>query len=766
MQVIKRNGKKEPVSFDKIAERIQKLRSMDPASGTLAGADPMLVTQRVVAGMVDGMTTSDIDEFAAETSAYMSTMHSDYGVLAGRISVSNLHKNTDSSFSETVRKLFESNSTVSESFWEIVKENAEILDKTIDHTRDYGYDYFGFKTLVRSYLLKIDTRVVERPQYAIMRTAVGIHGRDVPAVIETYNLMSRRVFTHATPTLFNAGTRMPQMSSCFLLKIKEDSIEGIFSTLQQCALISKSAGGIGINVHDVRSAGTQIGGTNGQSNGIVPMLRVFDTTARYVDQGGGKRKGSIAVYLEPWHADIFDFLPMKRNQGKEELKARDLFYAMWIPDLFMRRVEADKEWTLFCPNKAPGLADVYGKEFDELYERYESQGLGNRSVSARDLWKEIMVTQIETGTPYVMFKDACNSKSNQKNLGTTRCSNLCTEIVQYTSKDEVAVCNLASISLPAFLGEDFDHQELHRVCGVIVRNLNRIIDANWYPVPEARRSNERHRPIGVGVQGLADLFAAKGYPFDSEEARALNVSIFETILHGCLQASVELAEIDGPYETFPGSPASQGILQFDMWPGTKPSSRWDWDTLRQRIVTSGLRNSLLTTVMPTASTAQILGNNESIEAFTSNLYARKTLAGDFFVVNKWLVRDLEKVGLWDAKMRESIMRRDGSIQGIPGIPDKLKAVYRTVWEIPQRHIVEMAAARGPYIDQSQSLNIHMVDAAPAKVSSMHFAVWKSGLKGTYYLRTQTKTKPIAFTIPQEQEVQKPQEEEECTMCSS
>jgi ribonucleoside-diphosphate reductase alpha chain len=750
MYVIKRDGKKESVKFDKITARIQKL-----CYGLSHHVQPVIVAQKVIEGIYDGVTTSELDNLAAETAATMAVRHPDYALLASRIAVSNLHKNTRKSFSETMRALYNyvdektgrKAQLIADDVMQVIDDHADLLDSTIIYDRDFGYDYFGFKTLEKSYLLKINGKVVERPQHMIMRVAVGIHKNDIDSVIETYNLMSERWFTHATPTLFNAGTPKPQLSSCFLLTMKSDSIDGIYETLHQCAKISQSAGGIGLSIHHVRATGSYIRGTNGTSNGIIPMLRVFNDTARYVDQGGGKRKGSFAIYLEPWHADIFEFLDLKKNHGKEELRARDLFYALWIPDLFMKRVEAEGQWSLFCPNEAPGLADCYGTEFEMLYTRYEQEGKARKTIPARELWAAIIESQIETGTPYMLYKDACNEKSNQKNLGTIKSSNLCTEIVEYTAADEVAVCNLASIALPRFvINGKFDHQKLFEITYVVTKNLNKIIDINYYPVPEAKKSNLRHRPIGIGVQGLADAFILLRLPFDSEEARILNREIFETIYYAALTASKDLAKKDGCYETFQGSPASQGILQFDMWNVT-PSDRWEWDILKEEIKKYGLRNSLLVAPMPTASTSQILGNNECFEPYTSNIYTRRVLSGEFVVVNKHLLKDLVEAGLWNDKIKNKLIAANGSIQNIDEIPDDLKALYKTVWEIKQRVIIDMAADRGAFIDQSQSLNLFISDPNYAKLSSMHFYAWKKGLKtGMYYLRTKAATDAIKFTV--------------------
>jgi ribonucleoside-diphosphate reductase alpha chain len=711
---------------------------------------------RVIEGVYDGVTTTELDNLAAEVAATNAVTHPDYAQLASRIAVSNLHKATKKSFTETMQDLHEyvdpitgeNASLIAGDVWEIIQKNSELLDSSIIYDRDFNYDFFGFKTLERSYLLKIEGKIAERPQQMLMRVAVGIHKDDMESAIETYNMMSEGWFTHATPTLFNAGTPKPQMSSCFLLTMKEDSISGIYDTLKQCAKISQNAGGIGLAIHDVRATGSYIKGTNGTSNGIVPMLRVFNDTARYVDQGGGKRKGSFAIYIEPWHADVFDFLELRKNHGKEEQRARDLFYALWTPDLFMKRVEENGDWTLMCPNECPGLTDSWGEEFETLYTKYEAEGKGRKTIKAQDLWFKILESQIETGTPYMLYKDAANGKSNQQNLGTIRSSNLCTEIIEYTAPDEVAVCNLASIAVPKFVKEDrtFDHDKLFEVTYRVTRNLNRVIDRNYYPIPEARNSNMRHRPIGLGVQGLADAFILMRFPFDSEEARQLNKDVFETIYYAACTASKDMAKEDGAYETFEGSPASQGKLQFDMW-GVTPSDRWEWDILKDEIKEHGMRNSLLMAPMPTASTAQILGNNECFEPYTSNIYTRRTLSGEFIVVNKHLLRDLTKLGLWDDDMKNRLIAANGSVQNIPEIPENLKVLYRTAWEIPQRAILDMAADRGAYICQSQSLNVFMENVNNSKLTSMHFYAWKKGLKtGMYYLRTKAATDAIKFTV--------------------
>jgi ribonucleoside-diphosphate reductase alpha chain len=751
MYVIKRDGNRESVKFDKITARIQKLcYSLEPSH-----VNPIAVAMKVIEGIYPGVSTQELDNLAAEIAASLTTTHPDYALLASRIAVSNLHKSTEKSFSKTMKALYEyvdpktgkQAPLIATDVAEIIQANAQILDSTIIYDRDFGFDYFGFKTLERSYLLKLYGKVVERPQHMIMRVAVGIHKEDIDAAIETYNLMSERWFTHATPTLFNAGTPKPQMSSCFLLTMKDDSIDGIYDTLKQCAKISQSAGGIGLSIHNVRATGSYIRGTNGTSNGIIPMLRVFNDTARYVDQGGGKRKGSFAVYLEPWHADIFEFLDLRKNNGKEELRARDLFTAMWIPDLFMQRVKENGEWSLFCPNECPGLADTWGAEFEALYAQYENGGKARRTIKAQELWFAILDSQIETGNPYILYKDACNRKSNQQNLGTIKSSNLCTEIVEYTAPDEVAVCNLASLALPRFVeGGQFDHQRLFEVTYVVTKNLNKIIDRNYYPVAEARNSNLRHRPIGIGVQGLADVFVLLRMAYDSEEAAQLNKEIFETIYYASLTASKDIAKLNGPYETYAGSPVSKGILQFDMW-GITPTSRWEWDILRDEIKQYGIRNSLLLAPMPTASTSQILGNNECFEPFTSNVYKRGTLSGEFVIVNKYLLKDLVQLGLWNDQMKNRIIAANGSVQNIDEIPQNIKDLYKTVWEIKQKALIDMAADRGAYICQSQSLNLFIQDANFGKLTSMHFYAWEKGLKtGMYYLRTKSAADPIKFTV--------------------
>ena len=765
MFVAKRDGRKEPIMFDKITARIRKLNyGLNPL------VDPVRVAMRVIEGLYDGVTTSELDNLAAEIAATMTTTHPDYAKLAARISVSNLHKNTKKSFSETMEDLYtyvnprtgKKAPLLSDEVYNIIKKNADKLDSSIIYNRDFGYDFFGFKTLERSYLLKLNGQIVERPQHMLMRVSIGIHLNDIESALETYELMSKRYFTHATPTLFNSGTPKPQMSSCFLLAMKDDSIDGIYDTLKQTAKISQSAGGIGLSIHNVRATGSYIAGTNGTSNGIVPMLRVFNDTARYVDQGGGKRKGSFAVYVEPWHADIFDFLELKKNHGKEEMRARDLFYAMWTPDLFMKRVEQNAEWTLMCPNECPDLYNVHGDEFDKLYLKYESEGRGRKTIKARDLWEKILESQIETGTPYMLYKDSANRKSNQKNLGTIRSSNLCTEILEYTSADEIAVCNLASIALPMFVKDgEFDHQSLFDVTVRVTKNLNRVIDRNYYPVKEAENSNFRHRPIGLGVQGLADTFIMLRLPFTSEKAKELNQEIFETLYFAAVTASAEEAKKDGPYETYKGSPMSKGEFQHNLW-GIKDeelSGRWDWLALRKTVKKQGVRNSLLVAPMPTASTSQILGNNECFEPYTSNIYTRRVLSGEFIVVNKHLLEDLVDKGLWNEDMKQELMRNNGSIQNIDGIPDDIKELYRTVWEMSMKDIIDMSRHRGYFIDQSQSLNLFMEGATMAKLTSMHFYGWKSGLKtGMYYLRTKSAVDAIKFTLDNKAKAKVPEME--------
>jgi ribonucleoside-diphosphate reductase alpha chain len=750
MFVVKRDGRKESVKFDKITARIEKL------CYGFNLVDPIDVAKKVIEGLFDGVTTSELDNLAAETAASLTTKHPDYALLASRIAVSNLHKNTTKSFSETMKRMYEyvdkktgkNAALLADDVYEIIMANADILDSSIIYDRDFGFDYFGFKTLEKSYLLKIDGKIAERPQHLFMRVSVGIHKEDIDSAIKTYNLMSERWFTHATPTLFNAGTPKPQMSSCFLLTMKDDSIEGIYDTLKQTAKISQSAGGIGLSIHNVRATGSYISGTNGTSNGIIPMLKVFNDTARYVDQGGGKRKGAFAIYLEPWHADIFEFLDLRKNHGKEEMRARDLFYALWVSDLFMRRVEANEEWTLFCPHEAPGLADCHGKEFEELYERYEKEGRGRKTIKAQELWFAVLDAQVETGTPYLLYKDAANAKSNQQNLGTIKSSNLCTEIMEYTSDKEVAVCNLASLALPRYvINGEFDHAKLYEVTYQATLNLNKIIDNNYYPIEEARYSNLRHRPIGLGVQGLADAFILLRLPFESDEAKQLNKDIFETIYFAAMTASKDLAIKDGAYETFKGSPLSKGKFQFDLWDVKPESGRWDWENLRLDVMNHGVRNSLLVAPMPTASTSQILGNNECFEPYTSNIYTRRVLSGEFIIVNKHLLRDLVNRGVWNTNMKDRIITANGSIQDIAEIPQDIKDIYKTVWEIKMRNIIDMAADRGAYICQSQSLNLFINSPNASKLTSMHFYAWKKGLKtGMYYLRTQAASQAVKFTV--------------------
>lgn len=762
MQVIKRNGTKETVNFSKITARIKKLcYEIDKT------IDANKIAQKVIEGVKDGITTYEIDNLAAEQCAMMATIHPDYSILASRIAITNLHKNTYKHFSTVMKHLYEyvdgngkEAPLISDDVYKIIEKNATQLDSAIIYDRDFNLDFFGYKTLERAYLLKINGKIAERPQHMFMRVAIGIHGKDIEAALETYHLLSEGWFTHATPTLFNAGTVKPQLSSCFLIAMKSDSISGIYDTLKTCAEISKHAGGIGINIHNIRAAGSYIRGTNGISNGLVPMLKVFNETARYVDQGGGRRKGSIAVYLEPWHSDIIDFLELKKPNGKEELRARDLFLALWIPDLFMKRVETDGIWSLMCPDECPGLAEVYGEEFEKLYTKYEEEGKFKRQVKARDIWERIISSQIETGTPYMLYKDACNAKSNQKNLGTIKSSNLCTEIIEYTSPTEVAVCNLASVALPKFvINGQFDYQKLFEVTQAITKNLNKVIDVNFYPVKEAEFSNKKHRPIGIGVQGLADVFFKLHIAFDSEEAKKINKEIFETIYFGALTASKDLAKRDGAYESYKGSPVSQNILQFDMW-GVAPSTRWDWNKLREGIKKYGIRNSLLLAPMPTASTSQILGNTECIEPITSNLYNRRVLSGEYIVVNKYLLKDLIELKLWNDNLRQQLIANNGSVQ-LLNIPENLKTVYRTIWEIPQKSLIDMSADRGAFICQSQSLNLFVDNPTFAKLTSMHFYAWSKGLKtGVYYTRIKSARNPIKFSL----EAKVPQVEQPVLSC--
>ena len=749
MRVIKRSGRIEDMKFDNVTNRIKNL-----TYGLSDKCDSTKVAQQVFSSLYDNITTQEIDTLSAEICVGMITSDPDYETLATRIVASNIQKVCPSNFHLAMRKLHKANIITDE-----VVEVAHKVKGNIDPDRDFEFGYFGLKTMEKSYLQRLDGKLVETPQYMFMRVSIGIHGTDIPSVLETYDKMSQGYFIHATPTLFNAGTPRPQMSSCFLIAGKEDSIDGIYGTLTECAQISKWAGGIGMHIHNIRGNKSRIRGTNGQSDGIIPMLRVFNATARYVNQAG-RRKGSIAVYLEPWHADIMDFLELRLNQGDEEARCRDLFSALWIPDLFMKRVEEGGNWSLFCPDKAPGLSDCYGEEFEALYTKYEEEGRANSTVPAADVWKAILKSQTETGTPYMLYKDACNSKSNQKNLGVIKSSNLCTEIIEYTDKDETSVCNLASIALPKYVNKEtrsFDYEKLHEATKIVTKNLNRVIDRNFYPVETARRSNMKHRPIGLGVQGLADVFILCGLPFDCEESRLMNAHIFETMYHAALEASSELAEVEGSYESFGDSPASKGILQPDMWEGdTKFSGRYDWDGMRERVKTKGLRNSLLMAPMPTASTAQILGNNECFEPYTTNIYLRRTLAGEFVVVNKHLVEDLKKVGLWSKDMKDLMVKAGGSVQNIVDIPDNIKNLYKTVWEISQKCIIDMAADRGRFIDQSQSMNLFMESPTMSKLSSMHMYAWKSGLKtGMYYLRSKAKARPIQFSL-----------EPDCVACSA
>ena len=749
MRVIKRSGRIEDMKFDNVTNRIKNL-----TYGLSENCDSSKVAQQVFSSMYDMISAQEIDTLSAEICIGMITSDPDYEILATRIVASNIQKVCPNNFHLAMRKLLKAGIITEE-----VSEVAFKVKDSIKTDRDFDFGYFGIKTLEKSYLQRVDGRLVETPQYMFMRVAIGIHGKDIPAVIETYDKMSQGMFIHATPTLFNAGTPRPQMSSCFLIASKEDSINGIYGTLTECAQISKWAGGIGMHIHAIRANKAKIRGTNGQSDGIIPMLRVFNATARYVNQAG-RRKGSIAVYIEPWHADIMEFLELRLNQGDEEARCRDLFSALWIPDLFMKRVEENGNWSLFCPDKAKGLSDVYGEEFETLYTKYEEEGLATATVPAADVWKAILKSQTETGTPYMLYKDSCNRKSNQKNLGTIKSSNLCTEIIEYTDADETSVCNLASIALPKYVNKElktFDFDKLHEVTKVVTRNLNRVIDRNFYPVETAKRSNMRHRPIGLGVQGLADVFIMCGLPFDCDDSRTLNAHIFETIYHAALEASSELAETDGSYETFEGSPASQGILQPDMWEGkTKFSGRYDWDAMRERVKTKGLRNSLLLAPMPTASTAQILGNNECFEPYTTNIYLRRTLAGEFVVVNNHLVNALKERGLWSKEMKDLMVKAGGSVQNITDIPDDIKSLYKTVWEISQKVIIDMAADRNRFIDQSQSMNLFMESPTMSKLSSMHMYAWKSGLKtGMYYLRSKAKARPIQFSL-----------EPECVACSA
>jgi ribonucleoside-diphosphate reductase alpha chain len=753
MQVRRSNGTLEAARFDRITEKVTRLsEGLDRKF-----IDPDLITKKTIEGFYDGITTRELDELTAEIAASMATVHPDYALLAGRILVARLYQETPAKFSLAMAELYDyvdqatgqPAGMIAEDVYRIVQENAEILDAAIDQKADFDYDYFGFKTLEKSYLLRKNGKVIERPQYLLMRVAVGIHKENLEKVLETYRLLADRYYTHASPTLFNAGTRRPQMSSCFLVAMKDDSLDAIYETLKECALISKSGAGLGLHIHNIRSKGTYIKGTNGRSNGIIPMLRVYNETARYVDQGGGKRKGAFAVYLEPWHAEIFEFLDLRKNHGKEEMRARDIFTALWIPDLFMRRVKENGQWPLFSPNEVPGLADSHSEQFEELFLRYEAEGKARRVVSAQELWFAILQSQIETGTPFIMYKDSANRKSNQQNLGTIKSSNLCTEIVEYSSPDETAVCNLASIALPRFLeNARFDHQKLFEVTCKIVESMNRVIDGNYYPTEPTRNSNLKHRPIGLGVQGLADLLIMLRYPFESDAARKLNREIFETIYYAAMKASVDLARKEGPYESFPGSPLSRGKFQFDFW-GVQPSGRWDFEALRREVMQYGARNSLLLAPMPTASTSQILGNNECFEPYTSNIYSRRTLSGEFVVVNKHLIRDLIALGLWNEEMKQRIILADGSVQGVEEIPADLREIYKTAWEMKMRNIIDMAADRGAFICQSQSLNMFVAEPNFAKLSSMHFYAWEKGLKtGMYYLRTRAAAAAQKFTVQQ------------------
>jgi len=756
MQIVKRDGRREPIDFDRMVDFVSRYAYQLDTDYI----NPNQVAKRAFEGAFDGITIVDLIQLTVETAASMTSKHPDYGLLAGRLAVSELHVNTSDSFSNTVEKMYyyknpktgENAPMISREIYDIVKKNAIDLDNSIDYSKDYSYDYFGYKTLERTYLLKIDGKSVERPQHLLMRVALGIHKNDLNSAKTTYKLMSEKWFTHASPTLFNAGTPKPQLSSCFLLTMQDDSINGIYDTLKQCALISQSGGGIGLSIHDIRAKGSYIKGTNGTSNGIVPMLRVFNDTARYVDQGGGKRKGAFAMYIEPWHGDIFEFLDLKKNHGKEEMRARDLFLAVWMPDMFMQRVEDDGDWPLFDPHECPGLSDSHSEEFNKLFLKYEKEGRALRTVKAQDLWFAILDSQIETGTPYILYKDAANSKSNQQNLGTIKSSNLCAEILEYTSKDEVAVCNLASIALNMFVNEEertYDFNKLYEVAYQVTINLDKVVDVNYYPIPEARNSNMRHRPVGLGVQGLADTFIMMRQSFESDEAKQLNKDIFETIYFAAVTASKDIAKREGAYETFKGSPMSKGQFQFDMWNVT-PSTRWNWEALRGEVVEHGVRNSLLTALMPTASTSQILGNNECIEPYTSNMYTRRVLSGEFVLVNKHLVKDLIRRDLWNDDMRNKIIASNGSVAHIPEVPADIKELYKTVWEIKQKRILELAADRGSYVDQTQSMNVFMEDANFAKLTSMHFYAWKSGLKtGIYYLRTKAAADPIKFTVDQQ-----------------
>lgn len=791
MHVLKRNGSHEQLSFDKISKRLKAL-----CAEAKIKINTSALVMKVIDQIFDKIETTKIDELTAEQCASQNTTNPDYGTLAAYVSVSNLQKNTKNTFFSKMKDLYEfkdihgvHSPLISETFLNTVKKYKKRIEETIDYNRDYLIDYFGFKTLERAYLFRINKKIVERPQDMWMRVSIGIHGDDIDLALETYNYMSQKYFTHATPTLFNSGTPRPQLSSCYLIAMEDDSIDGIYNTLKDCANISKYAGGIGLHIHNVRASGTHIRGTNGTSNGIVPMLRVFNNTARYVDQGGGKRNGSFAIYLEPWHADIWDFLEMRKNHGDEEMKARDLFYALWVPDLFMKRVHADGEWSLMCPDECPGLSDVYGDKFEELYVKYENENKQKRTIKARELWFHILDSQMETGTPYLLYKDACNNKSNHKNLGTIKSSNLCTEIIEYSNRNETAVCNLASISLPAFVNIDtktVNHEELHKVSRILTNNLNKIIDVNYYPTEKTDNSNKLHRPIGIGVQGLADMFFGLDIPFHSEEAKKINKEVFETIYHGALEESCNISQnrkqhyesivpcpfqlteeenklpskYIGAYSSFVGSPMSEGTLQFDMW-NVEPSARYNWDIIRTRILEHGVRNSLLLAPMPTASTSQILGNNECFEPITSNIYSRNTLAGEFIIANKHLMKDLISLNMWNEEVKNNIIANKGSIQQITTIPQHIRDKYKIVWEIPMKHIIDMAADRGAFICQSQSLNLWQEDPTYNSLTNMHFYGWKKGLKtGIYYLRRKAKHQAQQFTIGPENK-----EDEPCEMCS-
>jgi len=776
MRVTKRNGELETIEFDKILKRVK-------TAGHEVGIkiNYTALVMKVIDQIYDTISTVKIDELSAEQCASMSSVHPDYNILAGRIIISNHHKNTSNSFSSVMIQLHDyldkhqkPSPLISEELYQIVLANRDELDRLCDYSRDFLIDYFGFKTLERAYLMKINKQIVERPQHMWLRVALGIHGNNLEKVKNTYELMSQKYFTHATPTLFNAGTPRPQLSSCFLISMESDSVDGIYNTLKDCASISKWAGGIGLHIHNVRASGSHIRGTNGNSNGIVPMLRVFNNTAKYIDQGGGRRNGSFAIYLEPWHADIEMFLQMRKNHGDEELKARDLFYALWVPDLFMERVKTNGKWTLMCPDECPGLSDVYGEEFVALYTKYENENAGRNTVNARDLWFQILDAQMETGTPYLLYKDAVNRKSNQKNVGVIKSSNLCTEICEYSDENETAVCNLASIALPTFVDmtvdpPTLDYVKLHEVTKTVTENLNRIIDVNYYPTEKTRKSNMRHRPIGIGIQGLADVFMMLDLPFASEEAKIINRHIFETMYHAALERSCELAQEQGKYETFDGSPTSEGVLQFDLWDVEPTNERYDWTAMKQKVREIGLRNSLLLAPMPTASTSQILGFNECIEPITSNIYSRRTIAGEFILTNKYLMHDLLKIDLWNEKIKNSIVANNGSIQHIDVIPEHIREKYKTVWEIPMRVLIDMAADRGAYICQSQSLNLWQEDPNYNSLTSMHFYAWSKGLKtGIYYLRRKAKHQAQQFTIEPEKVNNADVEEEDeiCEMCSS